>query len=138
MGRASDRRKERVKSLLERTLSEIIRAELNDPRVGLFSITEVRLAADLTFADVSVAVVGGREATEQCVAVLEKAAPLIRNRVRDETDLRIIPQLRFRADLTGEYVDQIEQLLKTIPRPADDEAEQPPADPADEDQSEKD
>jgi hypothetical protein len=69
--------------------------------------------------------------------VLEKAAPLIRNRVRDETDLRIIPQLRFRADLSGEYVDQIEQLLKTIPRPADEEMQEPdaPADdePADED-----
>jgi ribosome-binding factor A len=132
MGRASDRRKERVKSLLERTLSEIIRAELNDPRVGLFSITDIRLAADLTFAEVSVAVVGGRAATEQCVAVLEKAAPLIRNRVRDETDLRIIPQLRFKADLTGEYVDEIERLLQTIPRPADEAADAPVA-AADED-----
>jgi len=133
MGRASDRRKERVKSLLERTLSEIIRAELNDPRVGLFSITDIWLAADLTFAEVSVAVVGGRAATDQCVAVLEKAAPLIRNRVRDETDLRIIPQLRFKADLTGEYVDEIERLLQTIPRPADEAADAPPVATADDD-----
>lgn len=118
MGRASEIRREQVKSLLISTLSEIIRSELTDPRIGMFSIMDLRLSSDLSFAEVSLAVVGGRDATDASVAVLNAAAPLIRNRLRDATDLRLVPQLRFKADHSGEYLDEIENLLKTIPRPS--------------------
>jgi ribosome-binding factor A len=124
MGKASERRMERVKSLLLSTISEIIRDELSDPRIGIFSITEIHLARDLSSADVLVAAVGGREATEQCALVLNRAAPLIWNRLRDETDLRSVPKLKFTPDYSGEYSDQVFKLLEEVrPTLADDDVE---------------
>jgi ribosome-binding factor A len=130
MGRASDRRVEQVKSLLQRTLDEVIREEIKDPRVGIFSITQIHLSKDLSFADVFVAVIGGREATDESVKVLNRASPLIWNRVREATDLRSVPRLRFSADHSGEYTEQIYSLLETL-RPQQEEADSNTGDEAD-------
>lgn len=114
MGKASERRSERVKSLLLSTISEIIRDELSDPRIGIFSMTDLRLARDLSTAEVLIATVGGHAASEQTAAVLNRAAPLIWNRLRDETDLRHVPKLRFSPDFTGEYSDQVFRTLEAL------------------------
>jgi hypothetical protein len=58
--------------------------------------------------------VGGQRATEECVAVLNRAAPLIWNRLRHETDLRNVPKLRFSGDFTGEYSDQVFKTLEEL------------------------
>jgi ribosome-binding factor A len=114
VGKASDRRIEQVKSLVQSVLSEIILEELKDPRIGIFSITEVRMARDLSFAEILVAVVGGEEAAQQTVEVLNRAAPLLWNRLRSETDLRTVPRLRFEADLRGKYSDEIFEVLENL------------------------
>ncbi|MCC7476960.1 30S ribosome-binding factor RbfA [bacterium] len=124
MGKASDRRLEQVKSLLQRTLDELIREELKDPRIGIFSLTEIHLSRDLSHADILIAVVGGRQATDESVAVLNRAAPLLWNRLREATDLRSVPRLRFLADHRGEYADRIFTLLEDL---------QPDSDSADDD-----
>lgn len=132
MGRASDKRIARVRSLLLRTLADIVRDELDDPRVQLVSFCDLELSRDLSYADVKVAAAGGQEASEKCAAALNAAAPLIWNRLRNSTDLRTVPQLRFHVDRGLEYMDEIERLLKKIPRPAgigDGRAADEPAQP---------
>jgi ribosome-binding factor A len=114
MGKASERRTERVKSLLLSTISDIIRDELSDPRIGIFSMTDLHLAKDLSTAEVMIAAVGGKLPTEECVKALNGAAPLIWNRLRHETDLRNVPKLRFTGDFTGEYSDQVFQTLEAL------------------------
>ncbi len=123
LGKASDRRLEQVKSLLIRTLSELIREELKDPRIGIFSLTEIHLSRDLSHADILIAVVGGRQATDDCVGVLNRASPLLWNRLREATDLRSVPRLRFVADHRGEYADRIFTLLEDL-QPADGAADE--------------
>ena len=107
MGRASAKRIARIRSLLLRTLNEIITNELKDPRIGIFSITDLRLSPDLSFAEVFISTVGGKENTQECCRVFSKAIPLLRNRLRKETDLRTIPNLSFKED----YGDQYEQEI---------------------------
>lgn len=109
----------RVKSLLLRTLADIVRDELDDPRLEMVCFTDLRLARDLTSAEVMVVAVGGPENTARCVEVLESAKPLIWNRLRRETDLRAVPELRFSADHGPQYESEIDALLSQIPRPAD-------------------
>jgi len=121
MGRASDKRVARVRSLILRTLSETIQDELKDPRLGIFSLTDLRLSRDLSHADVFVAAVGGIEASEECCKILDGAGPLLWNRLRRETDLRTIPQLHFRPDRGSEYEQEIIQLLEQLPQPAEDQ-----------------
>lgn len=117
MGRASQKRLARVSSLIQRTLSELITEELRDPRIGIFSITAVKMSNDMSYADVSVSAVGGPEASSECAAALNRAGPLLRNRLRGATDLRIVPQLRFAVDLGLEYSDEINKLLAKLPEP---------------------
>ncbi len=114
MGNASERRAQRVKSLLLSTISEIIRDELSDPRLGIHSITELHLSRDLSTAEVLVAAVGEPKATDDCAAALNGAAPLIWNRLRSETDLRTVPKLHFTADHSGEYSDQVFRTLEGL------------------------
>lgn len=128
MGRASDKRMARVSSLIQRTLSELISDELSDPRIGIFSITAVQMSPDLSYANVSVAAVGGPEASTVCADVLNSASPLLRNRLRDATDLRIVPQLRFVADRGLDYSDEINKLLADLPEAGDDTGEEGPGD----------
>lgn len=115
MGRASDRRRARVRSLIQRTLDELIRDELKDPRIGVFSITEVTLASDLSFATIDVSVMGTGEQLAETIEVFNHAAPLLRNRLRVETDLRIVPHLRFKADQGIQYLSEIDALLRNLP-----------------------
>ena len=137
MGRASQKRMARVKSLLLRTLSDIVREELDDPRLELVCFSDLRLARDLTSAEVLVIAVGGPEQTAKCVQVLEAAKPLIWNRLRALTDLRAVPELRFSVDNGPQYESEIESLLSKIPPPADEagttDADAPPPAPALED-----
>jgi ribosome-binding factor A len=109
-----------VGSLLQETLAELIAQELNDPRLGLWTITSVRTSPDLGYADIAISTLAGGEATETAVKVLNKAAPLLWNRVRTMTDLRTIPKLRFNVDRGGEYLDEISHLIEQLPPAAED------------------
>jgi len=110
----------RIRSLLLRTLADIAREELDDPRLQLVSFTDLRLARDLTSAEVKViAAVGGPAASQKCVDALDAARHIIWNRLRDETDLRIVPELRFTVDHGPQYESEIETLIQTLPPPAE-------------------
>jgi ribosome-binding factor A len=125
----------RISSLLQETLTEVIAAELNDPRLGMWTITGVQVSPDLAYATATVSTLAGGAATDGCVAVLNKAAPLLWNRLRALTDLRSVPQLRFVADRGGEYMDEIAALLKQVPPPAaDDDGAEADGAAADEDE----
>jgi ribosome-binding factor A len=119
MGKASDRRLAQVSSLLLRTLAELIREELKDPRLGLVSLTEVRLAKDLTTAAIKVSTLGDQTQIEATCAVLNRAAPLLWNRLRFETDLRTVPKLRFEPDMGVVYLEEIDRVLRTLPPSSD-------------------
>jgi ribosome-binding factor A len=114
MGNASERRIERVKSLLLQVVSDVIREELSDPRIGIHSLTGVSISRDLSLAQIAVATVGGPEASVHTCAALNKAAPLIWNRLRHETDLRSVPRLRFVPDVSGEDADRVFQLIEEL------------------------
>jgi ribosome-binding factor A len=123
MGKASDRRLAQVSSLLLRTLAELIRDELKDPRLELCSLLDVRLAKDLTTAVIRVSTLGDKAQTEACCKVLNSAAPLLWNRLRRETDLRTIPKLHFEPDFGGVYEAEIDRLLRALPPVAEDAAD---------------
>ena len=113
--------------MLQETLTEVIAAELSDPRLVMWTITGVAVSPDLAYATASVSTLAGGAATVTCVAVLNKAAPLLWNRLRSMTDLRSVPQLRFVVDRGGEYMDEIATLLQQVPPPAEELPDDPEA-----------
>lgn len=124
------RRVERLNEQVKREISDILRTEVRDPRVGLVTVTEARVAPDLSFARIYVRPLGGEE--EEMFAGLEKATPYIRRELAQRLSVRHVPELRFEPDHALEHALHIEKLLsEVLPQ------EEPQPDAADE-ESEKD
>ena len=89
-------RAKRIAQQIQQTLSELIRRELRDPRLGMVTITEVRVATDLSSAKVYFSVLGAQP--QQAQEILEAAAPLLRGPLGRALGIRHSPELRFVQD----------------------------------------
>jgi ribosome-binding factor A len=89
-------RSRRVGQQLQRALSELMRRELRDPRLGMVTLTEVRMSTDLAYATVYYSVLGADAATAQ--SILDEAADRLRGPVGRALGLRHAPELRFVRD----------------------------------------
>lgn len=122
------RRLERLNEQVRREVSEILRTEVKDPRVGLVTVTEARVAPDLSFARIYVRPLGGEE--EELFYGLQAATPYIRRELGKRLSVRHVPEIRFEADRALEHALHIEKLLSEV-LPRED------AKPADEDGDDK-
>jgi ribosome-binding factor A len=96
MANKSYPRARRVAQQLQRTLSELIRREIKDPRLGMVTLTEVRLSNDLGHAKVYYSVLGAEP--EQAQQILDGAADLLRGPLGRALGVRHSPELRFVRD----------------------------------------
>ena len=110
------RRTDRVADLLRAEISEVIRLEVDDPRVRLASASEVDLSPDLRHAVVRISVLGGDgRARRETLAALRRAAGFIRGRLAKRLKkMKRLPELTFELDRGAEYADNIERLLESI------------------------
>lgn len=118
------RRLERLNEQVKREVSEILRMEVKDPRVGLVTVTEARVAPDLSIARIYVRAMGSDE--DELFDGLQNATPYIRRELGKRLSVRHVPELRFEADRALDYALHIEKLLsEALPhdRPADEAAE---------------
>ena len=114
------KRLDRVNQLLKEEISTLLQRELKDPRLGFVTVTEVETSQDLRTAKVFVSVLGNDAQWAASLAGLTSARGFVRNWLRDHLDLRITPDLSFRADRSMEHAARIQQLLKHV-----DEAPEP-------------
>ena len=106
-------RSERVADALQRELAELLRTELDDPRVAMANITGVDVSRDLASAKVFVSFIG-RHSDEQCaqaVAALNGAAGFLRGRLGGVIRMRAIPRLRFIHDASGDRGQRLAHLI---------------------------
>ena len=94
-------RTSRIGDQLQKELASIVQFEVKDPRLGLITINEVRVAKDLGYADIYYTVLGADDNSEKLAenqAALESASNFLRRRASQEIKLRVMPQLRFHYD----------------------------------------
>src|ERR1044071_1606472 len=89
-------RAKRIAQQIQQTLSELIRRELRDPRLGMVTLTEVRVSKDLSYAKVYFSVLGAQP--QQAQEILDAAAPLLRGPLGRALGIRHSPELRFVQD----------------------------------------
>ena len=89
-------RAKRVGQQIQRALSELIRRDLRDPRLGMVTLTEVRMSNDLSYAKVYYSVMGA----DPLLAgqVLAQAADVLRGPLGRALGIRHAPELRFVQD----------------------------------------
>ena len=94
----------RVNQAVQRELSNIIRNEIKDPRVGIMtSVTAVDVATDLKTCKVYISVFGSDKEKEDTMKALDKAEGFVRRSLAANLNLRNTPELTFIADNSIEY-----------------------------------
>ena len=108
------KRSDRVQTLLQRELSDIIHRSLKDPRVGFCTVAQVALSPDLMYADVQISVIGDKKQKQRTLAGLKSASGFLRREVGQRIGLRYTPELRFTLDESVDHLMKIDHLLKQI------------------------
>jgi ribosome-binding factor A len=106
-------RTERVDELLRQEISEILRRDVDDPRIGFATITDVETSPDLRSARVWVSVIGQPAEREETLAALRRAMPFVR-RSLGRLRLRRIPELHVRMDDSAERGTRVLRLLEEL------------------------
>ena len=91
-------RSRRVGEQIQRTLSEIIRRELKDPRVGSASITAVEVSGDLGHARIYFSLLEPDADPAPALAGLQSASGFLRRQLGRSLKLRHVPALHFAHD----------------------------------------
>ena len=112
-------RSARIADQIQRSLAEVIRLELRDPRVGLVTLTGVELSRDQSHAKVFFTVLGPGQASEEALEGLQRAAGFLRSELAHRLTTRKVPELHFAFDESVERGVYLSRLI--------DEAVKPPA-----------
>lgn len=106
-------RTRRVGEQIQRELAELIRDEINDPRVsGSVTVSEVRVVRDLGHADVLVTGLGMDAAgSAKMVDGLNHAAGYLRSLLARRLRLRTVPALHFRYDDSFDRGARVSRLI---------------------------
>ncbi len=106
---------ERVNTLMQREISELIQRELRDPRLDEFvSVTEVAVSPDLRYAKVFVSSIGGQQKESQILGALNSASGFLRSELAKKVRLRRMPELHFYWDNSIEKGDRILRLIDEV------------------------
>ena len=106
-------RSRRIAEQLQRELSDIIRLELKDPRVGMITITDVEVSPDHAYARVFFTSLGKPSEIDDATEGLRHAAGFLRSQLARRMKLRIVPQLQFKYDESVERGMRLSQLIDT-------------------------
>ena len=110
-------RAKRIAQQIQQHVSELIRREVRDPRLGMVTLTEVRVAPDLGSAKVFFSVLGADP--QQAKEILEAAAPMLRGPLGRALGIRHSPELRFVQD---ELIESGARLSELIQKAVKDDA----------------
>jgi ribosome-binding factor A len=108
------RRPERVADIIREEVSQIVGYELEDPRLTLVTVTDVRLSANGRDAHVFVTVAGSEEEHRLALAALRHAAPYVRKKLSLSLNLPRTPEIHFIRDTVEEKGERVDKLLQEI------------------------
>jgi len=107
-------RTDRIDQLLRQEIGEILSREIQDPRIGFVTVTDVETAPDLSTARVWVSVIGQPDERELTMKALQRAMPFVRHELGSRVRLRRIPELHLRTDDSAQRGTRVLQLLHEL------------------------
>ena len=106
----SKRYQRRVSDLIRSHLMDLLERKVNDPRLGMITITDVVVTPDAARADVHFSLLGGVEEQEEALDGLNSTAGYLRRELGQRLRLRNTPELVFHYDPSlarGEHIASI-------------------------------
>ena len=114
MAKKPSLKSERVASIIKRCVSELLTTELNDPKLGFVTVTDVEVSNDLSFAKVFVTFLGKQERNDAGLRTLDKAKGRIRSYVSKHLDTKKCQELIFLQDESLETGNRIESIINKL------------------------
>ena len=107
------RRTERVNDLLREEISELLRSDLRDPRIGgIVTVTHVDVSPDLRHALAYVSVLGTDEERASTLKALDHARPFLRRELSRRLTLRYTPDVAFMSDTSMAEAQEMTDLMR--------------------------
>jgi ribosome-binding factor A len=113
---ATNRRIERVASMIKREVSLMLLNGIKDDRVGagMVSVTDVIVSGDLQHTKIFVSIYGTDEAKAETMEGLKSATSYVRSQLGQRVQLRRTPEVIFLEDHSLERGDKMLILLNQL------------------------
>ena len=109
------KRTDRLNSLLKEVITEVIKADVRDPRIPeLFTVTSVDITKDLQHAKVFVSIIGTQEQKKEALEALQSGAGFIAVHASKKVVMRYFPALTFKIDESVDKYIAIDKILGKI------------------------
>ena len=115
-------RARRLAGRIKQIVATGIETQIKDPRLGMVTITDVRVTGDLHDATIFYTVFGDDAERSASAAALESAKGVLRSEVGRQTGVRFTPTLTFTLDALPDNARHIDDLL-AVAAAADAEVE---------------
>ena len=96
---------------IREVVASTLEMQVKDPRLGMVTITDVKVTPDLREATLYYTVYGTDEDRQSSAMALESAKGVLRSAVGKQTGVRYTPSLTFVADVVPETAGRIDALL---------------------------
>lgn len=110
----NERRIARIQELIKQRVAQVVAHELNDPKLGMITITRVEVDKELMSAKVFWSTLGDERARAQQKRVLEKAAGFVQGEVARVLTTRNVPRVKFLFDERIEGALRMQSLLDSL------------------------
>lgn len=107
-------RPERLAEAIKKEMSDLLREELKDPRIGFATITGVDVSSDLKYAKIYVSVYGNNEERDATMKALKKAQGFIRTELGRRIRLRHVPEITFKLDESMVHGARVIELIEEV------------------------
>jgi ribosome-binding factor A len=111
---AAPRRILRLQQLILEVVAETIQREVQDPRVGMVSVTRVHLSPDLSAAQVHWSMLGTDAEKRTTERGLHQALPLLQRRVAAALATRVTPTISLRFDPSMEKAQRLNEIFDRL------------------------
>src|SRR5439155_26678586 len=115
-------RARRMSGRIKQIVATLIESQIKDPRLGMVTVTDVRVTGDLHDATIFYTVYGDETAHADSEAALEAAKGQMRTEVGRQTGIKFTPTVTFVLDQVPDTAKHINDLL-AVARQADAEVE---------------
>lgn len=120
-------RARRLGEQIQRDLTDLLRRDVKDERIGNVTITAVSVTGDLRTARVYYLIFGKEGPDAKVQRGLESAAGFLRNALSKSLMIRYTPTLSFELDTSIEHGVRLTQLIDSVNKPAVPAAGEPAA-----------
>lgn len=103
----------KISSLIKEELSLIFLHKVQDPKISILTITNVKVSPDMRHAKIYLSVYD-KEKRGDMLTRVEELKGFIRTELAGRIQVRFVPELHFFIDDTLDYVEKMEDLFKKI------------------------